>query len=117
MIRRSVFALVPLALLVAGCPAKDSSSSFPDVWVSSGAGPVRILLEGDTGFVVNTLANSVDALDAIADLPEIVAIKESSGDFSRFLTLRRRYAGRASARSTKSRSAVVNAGESWGLWP
>jgi 4-hydroxy-tetrahydrodipicolinate synthase len=35
-----------------------------------------------------------DALDAIADLPEIVAIKESSGDFSRFLTLRRRYAGR-----------------------
>jgi 4-hydroxy-tetrahydrodipicolinate synthase len=32
-----------------------------------------------------------DALDAIADLPEIVAIKESSGDFSRFLTLRRRY--------------------------
>ena len=34
-----------------------------------------------------------DALDAIADLPEIVAIKESSGDFSRFLTLRRRYAG------------------------
>jgi 4-hydroxy-tetrahydrodipicolinate synthase len=35
-----------------------------------------------------------DALDAIADVPEIVAIKESSGDFSRFLTLRRRYAGR-----------------------
>jgi 4-hydroxy-tetrahydrodipicolinate synthase len=35
-----------------------------------------------------------DALDEIADLPEIVAIKESSGDFSRFLTLRRRYAGR-----------------------
>ena len=35
-----------------------------------------------------------DALDAIADVPEIVAIKESSGDFSRFLTLRRRYQGR-----------------------
>jgi 4-hydroxy-tetrahydrodipicolinate synthase len=35
-----------------------------------------------------------DALDAIADLAEIVAIKESSGDFSRFLTLRRRYEGR-----------------------
>jgi 4-hydroxy-tetrahydrodipicolinate synthase len=35
-----------------------------------------------------------DTLDAIADLPEIVAIKESSGDFSRFLTLRRRYEGR-----------------------
>ncbi len=33
-------------------------------------------------------------LDAIADLPEIVAIKESSGDFSRFLHLRRRYDGR-----------------------
>jgi 4-hydroxy-tetrahydrodipicolinate synthase len=36
----------------------------------------------------------VEALDAIADLPEIVAIKESSGDFSRFLSLRRRYRGR-----------------------
>jgi 4-hydroxy-tetrahydrodipicolinate synthase len=35
-----------------------------------------------------------DVLDAIADLPEIAAIKESSGDFSRFLALRRRYAGR-----------------------
>lgn len=35
-----------------------------------------------------------DALDEIADLPGIVGIKESSGDFSRFLTLRRRYAGR-----------------------
>jgi 4-hydroxy-tetrahydrodipicolinate synthase len=35
-----------------------------------------------------------EALDAIADLPEIAAIKESSGDFSRFLALRRRYAGR-----------------------
>jgi 4-hydroxy-tetrahydrodipicolinate synthase len=36
----------------------------------------------------------IEALDALADLPEIAAIKESSGDFSRFLTLRRRYAGR-----------------------
>jgi 4-hydroxy-tetrahydrodipicolinate synthase len=35
-----------------------------------------------------------ECLDAIADRPEIVAIKESSGDFSRFLALRRRYAGR-----------------------
>ncbi len=35
-----------------------------------------------------------DCLDAIADVPEIVAIKESSGDFSRFLALRRRYADR-----------------------
>jgi 4-hydroxy-tetrahydrodipicolinate synthase len=35
-----------------------------------------------------------EALDVIADLPEIVAIKESSGDFSRFLSLRRRYRGR-----------------------
>ena len=35
-----------------------------------------------------------DCLDAIADLPEIVAIKESSGDFSRFLQLKARYAGR-----------------------
>ena len=35
-----------------------------------------------------------DCLDQVADLPEIVAIKESSGDFSRFLHLRRRYADR-----------------------
>lgn len=35
-----------------------------------------------------------ECLDAIADLPEIVAIKESSGDFSRFLQLKARYAGR-----------------------
>jgi 4-hydroxy-tetrahydrodipicolinate synthase len=35
-----------------------------------------------------------DCLDAVVDLPEIVGIKESSGDFSRFLALRRRYAGR-----------------------
>ena len=35
-----------------------------------------------------------DCLDAIADLPEIVAIKESSGDFSRFLQLKRRYVDR-----------------------
>ncbi len=35
-----------------------------------------------------------DCLDAIVDRPEIVAIKESSGDFSRFLALRKRYAGR-----------------------
>jgi 4-hydroxy-tetrahydrodipicolinate synthase len=36
----------------------------------------------------------LDCLDRIADLPGVVAIKESSGDFSRFLRLRRRYAGR-----------------------
>ncbi len=35
-----------------------------------------------------------ECLDAVADLPEIVAIKESSGDFSRFLQLKNRYAGR-----------------------
>jgi 4-hydroxy-tetrahydrodipicolinate synthase len=35
-----------------------------------------------------------ECLDAIADHPNIVAIKESSGDFSRFLQLQRRYAGR-----------------------
>lgn len=35
-----------------------------------------------------------ECLDEIADMPEIVAIKESSGDFSRFLALRKRYAGR-----------------------
>ena len=36
----------------------------------------------------------IECLDAIADHPGIVAIKESSGDFSRFLHLRRRYADR-----------------------
>ncbi|HEX2783276.1 MAG TPA: dihydrodipicolinate synthase family protein [Ilumatobacteraceae bacterium] len=35
-----------------------------------------------------------ECLDAVADHPNIIAIKESSGDFSRFLQLRRRYAGR-----------------------
>ncbi len=35
-----------------------------------------------------------ECLDAIAELPEIVAIKESSGDFSRFLQLKARYEGR-----------------------
>jgi 4-hydroxy-tetrahydrodipicolinate synthase len=35
-----------------------------------------------------------ECLDEVADVPEIVAIKESSGDFSRFLALRKRYAGR-----------------------
>jgi 4-hydroxy-tetrahydrodipicolinate synthase len=35
-----------------------------------------------------------DCLDAVADHPNIVAIKESSGDFSRFLHLQQRYAGR-----------------------
>lgn len=35
-----------------------------------------------------------DCLDMLADRPDIVAIKESSGDFSRFLALRQRYSGR-----------------------
>ena len=35
-----------------------------------------------------------DCLDLVADHPLIVGIKESSGDFSRFLALRDRYAGR-----------------------
>lgn len=37
---------------------------------------------------------SLDCLDLVADHPLIVAIKESSGDFSRFLHLRSRYAGK-----------------------
>ena len=37
----------------------------------------------------------IECLDAVGRrLPEIVAIPESSGDFSRFLALRRRYADR-----------------------
>jgi len=35
-----------------------------------------------------------DCLDLVADMPEIVGIKESSGDFSRFLAMRRRYGDR-----------------------
>jgi 4-hydroxy-tetrahydrodipicolinate synthase len=35
-----------------------------------------------------------ECLDAIVDHPGVIAIKESSGDFSRFLQLRRRYADR-----------------------
>ncbi len=35
-----------------------------------------------------------DCLDRVADRPDFVAIKESSGDFSRFLAMRRRLAGR-----------------------
>lgn len=35
-----------------------------------------------------------DSLDRLADNPGVVAIKESSGDFSRFLALKHRYAGR-----------------------
>ena len=35
-----------------------------------------------------------DCLDVVADLAEIVGLKESSGDFSRFLQLRRRYQDR-----------------------
>ena len=35
-----------------------------------------------------------ESLDLLADNPAIVAIKESSGDFSRFLALRQRYEGR-----------------------
>jgi 4-hydroxy-tetrahydrodipicolinate synthase len=54
-----------------------------------------------------------DALDAIADLPEIVAIKESSGDFSRFLTLRRRYAGRVEVMCGSDDQAVDYF--SWGV--
>jgi 4-hydroxy-tetrahydrodipicolinate synthase len=35
-----------------------------------------------------------DALDALADDPNVIAIKESSSDFSRFLAMQRRYDGR-----------------------
>jgi 4-hydroxy-tetrahydrodipicolinate synthase len=35
-----------------------------------------------------------ECLDAVVDIPEIVGIKESSGDFSRFLAMRKRYAGK-----------------------
>ncbi len=37
-----------------------------------------------------------ESLDRLADLPEVIAIKEASGDFSRFLALQRRYQDRIS---------------------
>jgi 4-hydroxy-tetrahydrodipicolinate synthase len=52
-------------------------------------------------------------LDAIADRPDIVAIKESSGDFSRFLQLRRRYAGRIEIMCGSDDQAVDYFG--WGV--
>jgi 4-hydroxy-tetrahydrodipicolinate synthase len=55
----------------------------------------------------------IEALDALADLPEIAAIKESSGDFSRFLTLRRRYAGRVEVMCGSDDQAVDYF--SWGV--
>ena len=67
MIRRSILSLLPLALLVAGCPQKKDKASSPnvndDVWVSTGAGPTRLILEGNTGWVINGFSNSVDAVD------------------------------------------------------
>jgi 4-hydroxy-tetrahydrodipicolinate synthase len=35
-----------------------------------------------------------ECLDLLADMTEVIAIKESSGDFSRFVTLKNRYAGK-----------------------
>ena len=35
-----------------------------------------------------------DCLDRLADRSDVIAIKESSGDFSRFIAMQRRYAGR-----------------------
>ena len=59
--------LALVAVLVAGCPQKKDSPSSPnvndDVWVATDAGPARLILEGDTAWVVNNTANSVDAVD------------------------------------------------------
>jgi 4-hydroxy-tetrahydrodipicolinate synthase len=55
----------------------------------------------------------IECLDAVADLPEIVAIKESSGDFSRFLHLRRRYADRITVMCGSDDQAVDYF--SWGV--
>lgn len=67
MTRCTRLSLVSFAFLVAGCPAKKDDASSPnvndDVWVASNAGPVRVILEGNTAWVVNSLANSVDAVD------------------------------------------------------
>lgn len=70
MTRRSLLPLAALVLLASGCPEKKDPSEDSalaevrdDVWVASNAGPVRVLLEGNTGWVVNSVANSIDAVD------------------------------------------------------
>jgi len=54
-----------------------------------------------------------DCLDAIVDRPDIIGIKESSGDFSRFLALRRRYADRITVMCGSDDQAVDYF--SWGV--
>jgi 4-hydroxy-tetrahydrodipicolinate synthase len=54
-----------------------------------------------------------DCLDAIVDRPDIIGIKESSGDFSRFLALRRRYADRITVMCGSDAQAVDYF--SWGV--
>ena len=44
-----------------------------------------------------------DCLDQLADRSDVIAIKESSGDFSRFLAMQRRYAGRIEVEAYKLR--------------
>lgn len=63
---RSLLALLPLTLLVTGCPGKKDASNtevHDDVWVATSAGPVRMLVDGNTGWVVNSTGNSIDAVD------------------------------------------------------
>lgn len=64
---RSSVALAALAVLAAGCPAKKDDGSpsnvHDDVWVSTNAGPARVIVDGNTGWVVNSAANSIDAID------------------------------------------------------
>jgi 4-hydroxy-tetrahydrodipicolinate synthase len=55
----------------------------------------------------------LDALDVLAEVPEIFAIKESSGDFSRFLAMRRRLGERLQISCGSDDQAVDYFG--WGV--
>ena len=70
MTRLPVFLLLSaFAASLLGCPGPEEDGSASeagvndDVWVATGAGPVRVVVGGDTAWVVNYTANSVDAVD------------------------------------------------------
>ena len=110
------------AQLVAGCNAGSTRESVALAKVAAGLGYDAVMLAApptslpsqrelaahvaavaDGGGLPVILYNfparagieyGFESLDALADRDDVIAIKESSGDFSRFLHLRRRYQGR-----------------------
>jgi 4-hydroxy-tetrahydrodipicolinate synthase len=109
------------AQLMAGCNAGSTREAvhLAEAAVTMGydaillaAPPTSLPTQHELAAHYRTIANAVDkpivlynyparagveigfeCLDEVADHPNIVAIKESSGDFSRFLQLQRRYSG------------------------